>query len=319
MKRTHRFDMYLRAVDSILTAAAERRDANETAMFARQLEDIDAELHRVVYPELRGEQVVPVRTAINEGAEEHTYRVLDGVGASRIIANYAEDLPRVDVQGREVTTKLFGHGASYGFSIQDMRRSRMSGLPLDSERAELARETIARKNDEIIAAGESSISVTGFYNNSGVSLVTPTTGTWSTATGDQIVADLLKVEKTIIADSNAVEMPDTVVLPPDLFAIANTTRLANTETTALEFYLRKSLGVKNAEVWARGSLANAGGNGPRIAMGKKDPKVLQALLPLPFYQMAPEQRGLGFVINCDSRAGGVIFRRPKAWRYMDGC
>ena len=70
--------------------------------------------------------------------------MLDGVGVSRVIASYTEDLPRVDVQGREVTTKLFGHGASYGWSIQDMRRSRMSGLPLDNERAMLARETIAR-------------------------------------------------------------------------------------------------------------------------------------------------------------------------------
>ncbi len=317
--RRNRFDMYRRAVEAILQHDEERRDANETAVFARQLEDIDTEVHRVVYPELRGEQVVPVRTAIHEGAEEHTYRVLDGVGVSRVIASYTEDLPRVDVQGREVTAKLFGHGASYGFSIQDMRRSRMSGLPLDNERAMLARETIARKNDEIIARGESSISVTGFYNNSGVSLVSPTTGTWLTATADQIVDDLLKLERAIIVDSNAVESPDIVVLSPSQFALANTKRLSNTETTALEFFLKKSQGVKSAEVWARGEAANAGGNGPRIAMGRKDPKVLQALLPLPFYQMAPEQKGLGFVINCDSRAGGVIFRRPKAWRYMDGC
>ena len=304
--RRNRFDMYRRAVEAILQHDEERRDANETAVFARQLEDIDTELHRVVYPELRGEQIVPVRTAIHEGAEEHTYRVLDGVGVSRVIASYTEDLPRVDVQGREVTTKLFGHGASYGWSIQDMRRSRMSGLPLDNERAMLARETIARKNDEIIAKGESSISVTGFYNNSGVSLVSPTTGTWLTATADQIVDDLLKLERAIIVDSNAVESPDTVVLSPSQFALANTKRLSNTETTALEFFLRKSQGVKNAEVWARGEAANAGGNGPRVAMGRKDPKVLQALLPLPFYQMAPEQRGPGFVINCDRDRKSVV-------------
>lgn len=316
--RTARFDMYHRAIGAIAASSAERFDANETAMFARQLEDIDAELYRVEYPELRGTQIVPVRTAIDEGAEQYTYRVLDGAGVSRVIANYAEDLPRVDVQGKEVTTALFGHGASYGYSIQDLRRSRMARLPLDSERAELARETIARKNDEIIALGESSISITGFFNNAGVSLVTPTTGTWLTATADQIVDDLLKIERAIIVDSNAVEMPDTVVLPPGLYALANTKRLSNTETTALEFFLRKSMGVKSAEVWARGQTAGAGGVA-RIAMGRKDPKVLQALLPLPFYQMAPEQKGLGFVINCDSRAGGVIFRRPKAWRYMDGC
>jgi len=318
MKRT-RFNMYLRAVESIYDAAAEeRRDANETAAFARQLEDIDAELYRVQYPELRGAQIVPVRTAINEGADEYTYRILDGAGVSRIIATYAEDLPRVDVQGREVTAKIFGHGASFGYNVQDFRRARMTGLPLDTERAELARETIARKNDEIIAKGEADVGVTGFYNNANVALVTPITGNWLLATADQIVDDLLKIERAIIVDSNAVESPDTVVLSPGQFALANTKRLANTETTALEFFMRKSLGVKNAEVWARGETAGAG-NVARIAMGKKDPKILQALLPLEFYQMPPEQKGLGFVVNCDSRAGGVVFRRPKAWRYMDGC
>lgn len=314
-----RFDMYNALVGALVRSAGERFDANETAMFARQLEDIDTELYRVQYPELRGEQIVPVRTAINEGAEEYTYRVMDAAGVSKIIANYAEDLPRVDVQGREVTTKLFGHGAAYGYSIQDMRRSRMSGIPLDAERAETAREVIATKNDHIIAFGESSISATGFYNNAGVSLVSPTTGTWLTATGDQMLDDLLKMERAIINDSKAVEIPNTLVLAPSQFTLANAKRLSNTETSVLKYFTDKSLAVKNVEVWARAETADGGGTGPRIAMGRRDPKVLQALLPLPFYQMAPEQRGMGFVISCDSRAGGTIFRRPKAWRYMDGC
>jgi hypothetical protein len=319
MKRTHRFDMYLAAVAAIARQGDLRMDANETAMFARQLEDIDTELYRREYPELRGTVIVPTRTNINEGAEEYTYRSIDRAGRSAIIANYGTDLPRVDIQGKEETARLFGHGASYGFSIQDLRRSRMTGMPLDNERADAAREAIALTNDTVCAFGESSIGVTGFYNNADVSLVTPITGTWLTATADQIVDDLIKMERAIMVDSNMVEMADTVVLPGGLFAIANTKRLANTETTALEFFLKKSLGVKNVEHWYHGELADAGGTGPRIAMGRRDPRKLQFLLPLPFYQMAPEQKGLGFEISCDSRVGGVIFRYPKSWRYMDGC
>jgi len=318
MKRTPRYDMYLASVAAIARQGDFRMDANETAMFARQLEDIDAELYLRLYPELRGTIIVPTRTNINEGAEEYTYRSLDRAGRSTVIANYGDDLPRVDVQGKEETAKLFGHGASYGYSIQDLRRSRMAGLPLESERAMAARDAIALTNDTICALGESSIGVTGFYNSADVSMVSPATGTWSSATGDQIVADLMKVERAILVDSNAVELPDTVVLPPSLFAIANTVRLANTETTALDFFLRKSLGVKNVEHWYHGETAGASAVA-RIAMGKRDPRKLQFLLPLPFSQMAPQQKGLGFEVNCDSRVGGVIFRYPKSWRYMDGC
>ena len=45
--RRNRFDMYRRAVEALYSAEGVRTDANETAVFARQLEDIDAELHRV--------------------------------------------------------------------------------------------------------------------------------------------------------------------------------------------------------------------------------------------------------------------------------
>lgn len=316
----YRYDQYHAAVTSLGIATGQRFDANETAAFARQLEDIDSELYKVQYPELKGDKILPIRTAIDPGAEEYTYRVMDKAGLARVIANYAEDLPRVDVQGKEVTTKLFGLGASFGYSTQDLRRSRMLSVALDAERALAAREAIARKHDEILAHGDAAVGAKGFYNLAGVDLVSVgVTGTWSTATGDQIVADLLLMERDIVDDSNGVEIPDTVILSPGQYALASTKRLANTETTALEFFLKKSVGVKSADHWHRGSLADAGGTGPRIVMFKRDRTRIEGLQPLPFATMPPQQVGLGFVVACDGRAGGVITRYPKSMRYMDGC
>lgn len=313
-----RFDAYVSIISSLLVSAGERMDANETATFARQLEDIDARLFRVEYPTLKGTLLVPVKSDINVGAEEYTYRVMDYAGQSKVIGNYADDLPRVDVQGFEVTSKLFGHGDSYGYSIADLRRSRMTGLGLETERAMAARSVIARKNDSIIATGESSAGVTGLLNNAYVSLVTPATGTWSSATAEQIADDLFKMERAIITDSKGIEMPDTVVLPPSLFALAATKRLPNTTTTALEFFLAKALGVKNVEQWY--PLETAGASSvPRICMFTRSPDKLEALLPLEFNQLPPQARNLAFVINCEARCGGVAIRFPGSVRYMDGC
>lgn len=319
MSQSHRFDTYHRVVADLLRRDMERRyDANETAAFARQLEDIDATIYRKLYPELKGTLLVPVKSDISPGAEDYTYRVFDFVGQSKVITNYADDLSRVDVQGREVTNKLFGHGAAYGYSLQDLRRSALLSVSLDTERAMAAREVIARKNDTIIAFGESTVGVKGALNNADVTLVTPATGTWSTATAEQIADDLFKMERAIISDSKGVEMSDTVALPPSLFALASTKRLPNTETTALEFFLKKSLGVKNVEHWY--PLETAGASSvARIWMYRRDPMKLQALLPLEFNQLAPEPKNLAFVINCDSRAGGTIYRYPGSARYMDGC
>lgn len=316
--RNRRVDAQITVITALAASNGWRLDANETAVFARQLEDIDAQLYRVVYPQLKGTALVPVKTDIDPGAEEYTYRVMDYAGQSKPIANYADDLPRVDVQGKEVTTKLFSHGAAYGYSLQDLRRSRMTGLGLDSERAMACREVIARKNDTIIATGDSTVGLTGFLNNANVSLVSPATGTWSSATAEQIADDLFKIERAIIADSKGVEMPDTVVLPPSLFALASTKRLSNTTTTAMEFFLAKALGVRNVEHWYPLETAGSGGVA-RIVMYTRDPSKLSALLPLEFNQLPPEARNLAFVINCDSRAGGVAVRYPGSMRYMDGC
>ena len=321
MKRSYRFDMYLGAVAEIVRRDTQHRwDANETAMFARQLEDIDAQLYRKLYPQLKGTLLFPVKMDIDPGAEQYTYRVMDYAGEASVIANYSDDLNRVDVQGFEVKSPLFGIGNAYGYSLQDLRASRMTGLGLDVERAMAAREVLARKHDTTIATGESTKNVFGALNNPYVSLVTPVTGAWvsGSATADQVVADLFKLERTIISESKGIEMPDTLLMPPSLYAYADTVRLSNTETSALEYFLKKSLGIKNVEQWY--PLETAGASGvTRIVAYTRDPGKVSALMPLEFNQSAPEARNLSFIINCDGRSGGVIFRYPGSARYMDGC
>lgn len=317
-QRITRFDLYCDLADRLGVAEGVRMDTNETAYFARQLESIDKKLYDRRYPEFKGTSIVPIMGGVDEGAEEYTYRSITEYGISDPIANYGDKIKRSDVQGAEETSKIFGHALGYGFTIQDMRRGRMTGQPLDAARALGCRRGIAARNDEVLAIGFATLGIKGFYNNASVELVSPTTGTWSGATADQIAADLHKMENDIINDSKGAEMPDLLVLPPTLFGHANTKLRTNTDTTALQAFLRNSQSVKRCEIWARGADAGAG-SVARIAMGRQDPETIEGILPVEFYQMAPQQEGLGFVVNCDSRCGGVVFRYPGAWRYMDGC
>lgn len=320
MKRSHRFDMYCQAIAAVSRAGSVRLDADETAFFARSLEDIDAQIYRVLYPELKGTLLFPVKMDIDPGAEQYTYTVMDYAGEAKIIVNYSDDLPRVDIKGFQVKANLHGIGDSYGYSVQDLRRAKMVGLGLEVERAMAAREVLARKHDSMIAIGDASVAITGALNNAYVSLVTPITGNWvsGSATADQVVADLFKLERAIITDSKGIEMPDTLIMPPSLYAYADTVRLPNTETSALEYFLKKSLGIKNVEQWY--PLETAGASSvTRLLAYKRSPTKVQALMPVELNQSAPEARNLSFVINCDGRNGGVIFRYPGSARYMDGC
>lgn len=321
MNRTERLDMYAAAIGALVRSDPTfRMDAHETAIFARQLEDIDAQLYRKLYPTLRGSTLIPVKTDIDPGADQYTYRVMDYAGEATIISNYSDDAPRVDVAGFEVKAPIFGFHAAYGYSVQDLRAAKMSGLGLDTERAMAAREVLARKHDTIIATGEASKNVTGALNSATVSLVTPIVGAWvsGAVTADVVTADLFKLERAIITASLGVEMADTLILPPSLYAYADTVRLANTETSALEYFRKKSMGIKSVEQWY--PLETAGTAGvTRIMAYTRDIQKVTGLMPLEFNSSAPQAVNLSFVITCEARSGGVIFRYPGSARYMDGC
>lgn len=312
-------DYYRRLLDASNIAQAMRLDANESALFARQLEQIDAAVHDIVYPENKGTLLVPVKSDIDPGAELFTYRTMDYAGQALPIANYADDLPRIDVYGAEVSVKMYGWGESYAYSIQDLRRARMTGLAIDEKRATGARQIMARTLDGVIFNGYAPLAITGLANNASVPLVTPVTGSWLTATADQILADLLKLERSVMDATKGIEMVDTLVLPSTRYAVlATKTMGAGYETTVLELFLKRAMGVRNVEHSYRLESANAAGNGPRAIAYTRRPDKLEALIPIEFEQFPPEARNLAWNVNCHARAGGVAVHYPYSMAYMDG-
>lgn len=300
------------------TAVAERFDANETLAFSRQLEAIDVELYRVEYPDQLGTKLVPVIPGLPAGAEEYTYRAAQELGRARITANLAGDHPRVDVIGSETTSPIVNITASYGWTVQDLERSALTGIPLDRERALTARNAVAVQVNSLILLGDSTVGVSGLYKDSGVAITSVATGTWSTATAEQMLGDLQKLERTIITDSKGVERPDTLVLPPSLYGRCATAKLAYSDETALSFFLRTSQSVKGVEVDAL--LETAGASSvARIVMFTRNPTKLGAVLPLVFAQEAPQARDFEFVVPCRARCGGTVIRYPGSAGYMDGC
>lgn len=320
MRRHMRLDAagYAREFERTGFAARARFDANETMSFSRSLEAIDEKLYRLQYPELKGTLLVPVIGNIPGGAEEYTYRFADEYGQARVTANLANDVPRVDVAAAEVTSAIVSVTAAYGYSVQDGRRSALTGIPLDEERALTARRSIARKINDLLLLGDTTVGLVGLYKSAAVQTVNVVTGTWSTATAEQMLGDLLALEREVIVDTKGIERPDTLVMPPSLYARATTARLSNTETTALAFFLKNSLSVKNVEVDPL--LETAGASSvARLVVYTRNPEKLGAVLPIEFEQLPPEAQGFEFVINCHARCGGTVIRYPGSVAYMDGC
>lgn len=312
--------IFLPAAQQIAARAdSDRMDASSTLFLARQLEELDNELYYVEYPEFQGVQILPIKSNINPGADNYRYQVRDRVGEFEPSANLTDDSPDQDVEGDSVTAPLYSFRGHYRYSIQDMRRASMAGMSLESDKALATRENAETKIDEILAVGKSSLGITGFYNNDAVAAATPVTGDWtnSSTDADEIVADLNKAVREIITATKGRVIPNAMVLTPTQWAEADTKRLPNTQISALDFFKMKHPQMLISQ-WARGETAGAS-SVRRLMVGRMDRRTLEALMPVRYETFPPEIQGLTYRVEAHTRVGGVIFRYPGAWRYMDGC
>lgn len=299
--------------------ADERMDASSTLHLARQLEELDNETYWVEYPEFQGVAILPIKSNINPGADNYRYQIRDRNGEFNPSANLTDDSPEQQIAGDSVTANLYSWRGHYAYSVQDMRRASMAGMPLENDKALAARENAETKIDEVLATGHSPLGITGFYNNANVGAVTADTGSWdvSGTDADEIVADLNKAVRAIITDTKGRVKPNAIVLTPTQYAAADTKRLPNTEISALDFFRKKNPQIMVSE-WSRGETAGAAGV-RRLMVGRMDRRTVEALMPVRYETFPPEISGLTYKVEAHVRLGGVIYRYPGAWRYMDGC
>lgn len=299
-------------------------DADQAVFFQRELEAIKAKSYDVKYAELKARQVLPVSFEAGPGAESITYRQYDMTGVAAIIANYAKDLPRADIKAKEFTAKVKSLGASYGYSVQEIRASQMTGKGLEQRRANAAKRAIEQKINSIAFFGDSASGLEGFINNPNIgSYTVPNDGSgnstlWTNKTPDQIIRDLNGLAHKTVEDTKGVDPADTILLPLSRYNyIASTPRSSTSDTTILEFFLKTSPYIK--EVSWLNELETAGqGNSKRMIAYRRSPDYLTLEIPQDFEQFPEQEQGLEFVVPCHARIGGVIIYYPLSVAKGDG-
>jgi len=292
-------------------------DAGESIFFARELEHILARQHDIQYPELRARLFIPVNSEAGPGAESITYYQFDKVGIAKIIADYAQDLPRADVFGQKFTSPVESLGISFGYSVQEIRSSAMANRSLPLMKADAARRAHEQLVDEIGALGDATTGLTGFVNNANVPVGAALNGGWATATADQIIEDMNEPVTAMIAATNSTETPDSIILPVDAFTIVSQRRIPDADTTILQFFLRNNPWIRNVDHWYR--LTGAGvASADRMVTYRRDPSKMELHIPQEFETFPVQERGLNFEVPTHSRIGGTVFYKPFAANYRDG-
>lgn len=297
-----------------------RFDSAEDAsiFFARELDYIKSKSYDKIYPEFTALNNFPITHEVPEGAETMTYYSYEKTGMAAIISNYATDLPRADVKGSPTTAYVKSIGDSYGYSIQEMRASRMAGKSLDTRKAEAARYAIDRKTNEIAFAGDKEHKLMGMLSSDNniplYTLATVETKTsWKDKSAAEILADINGMFAYQSRITQDVERADTLALPPAVFIDISTRQIPNTGYTVKRFLLENAPYLKNIITAPELSAENKATNpyGVDVAMlytNSVDKFSLE--IPMAFYQYPLQNRNLEVIVPCEERVAGIVLYYP---------
>ncbi|SHI62042.1 hypothetical protein SAMN02745671_01178 [Anaerovibrio lipolyticus DSM 3074] len=294
-----------------------KMDEATSIFLARQLEYVRARTLEVKKAPLEAFSVFPVQTDIPVGAESAVTRTYDSVGTAKIISNYADDLPRVDVAATEDSVKVHSLGDSYGYNFREIQNAQFANTNLSTRKAEMARRAIDIELNRIAWSGDTSHKITGFIGNPNISEYTvPTNAAGTTKiedmTADELIDFFNEFLEAVSDATNGVESVNTVLLYPEAYNRLTKTRIPNTTDSVMKY-----LQEVNPQIlrWIKVyRLKGAGDSGKDLLYaGYFDPNYVRLEIPERFHQHEVEKRNLEYVVDCTASTVGVTVDIPYAF------
>jgi hypothetical protein len=286
---------------------------------------IEPGVNAIVYPDIQYPGLIPVDTSGSEFATSVTYFSSDRYGAADWINGNADDIPRAGTTRAKFETPVYTAGIGYGWGWEEIGRAQLLGINLPSEDAFAARRAAEEMIDRVALEGDASKNFEGLFNNSNVTPAAAPTGAWSSATGDQIVADMNAAILNVFNGTNTTAIADRLLLPWSKYLLISTKRMGtDTDTTVLQYFLRNNVytAATGKQLMVRGlrGLDTAGVSGmARMIAYRFDANVLKLHMPMPHRFLPAYQSGpLRWDVPGVMRLGGLDVRRPKEVSYVDG-
>jgi len=296
---------------------------DEVGIFlARELETILARTFEVEYADIKYSSLIPISSEVGNGADSFTYRVFDKQGSMKVIGDKAQDLPRADVLRKEVTHPVRSLGASFAYTIQETRAAAMvPGMNLEQRRANAVRRAYEEKVQEIAYFGDAPSGMKGFFNNDQVDKLVP--NKWFDTAGvttDEMLELLNEAPTRLVQNSNMKEMPNTMLVPYNVYRVISTTpRSTTSDTTVMEFFLRTNPMITSIEPINELEAGKSSGYLPkdRIITYDRSPDKLQLHIPQPLEFLPPLRTNLEYTVAAHARVGGLALYYPKSVMVME--
>ena len=229
---------------------------------------------------------------------------------------------RVSVETSKVTTPLTPWGMEVSYSIFELQKAMQVGRPIDVQKYDAMKFKHQLDIDQQVYMGDTGIGVKGLLNNDAM-VAKSNLGAVDVKT--MSAEDAVNLFNTILEASwkatQYIRIPDTILIPPALFAALASKQLPNVDKNVLEYVLQNNIAVSNGGKltirpvkWLADSSINRG-NGRLVAYTKARDVVRFPLVQL--QSMAPQFRDFMQSVPYYGALGGVEFVRPEMVYYGD--
>jgi hypothetical protein len=299
------------------------------AYYVNQLDNLDKKLYEPLYNVTWGRDIA-LRTGITM-ANESTSFIRSNIGSIGTqnaqgkpwISPNTTTLPGVSVNGERVVLPLRLLGQEISYTSVELERSQLTGQPIDVQKFNAMNILYQMNTDEMIYVGDTGVGAEGLLNSSLVSVAAADTGSWSTATPDQILADVNEMIEAAWAASGYSVCPDKVLLPPAKFAYIASQKVSSAGNISILQFLEEnsiSLRVNGRKVeiqpvkWLTGR--GTAGADRMVAYTNQEDKVRFPMVPV--RRETPYYLGIKFNAPYIWAFGEVEFPYPETVIYRDG-
>lgn len=299
------------------------------AYFVNQLDNLDKKLYEPLYNVTWGRDIA-LRTGITM-ANESTSFIRSNIGSIGTqnaqgkpwISPNTTTLPGVSINGERVVLPLRLLGQEISYTSVELERSQLTAQPIDVQKFNAMNILYQMNTDEMIYVGDTAVGAEGLLNSSLVSVGSAATGSWATATPDEILADVNEMIETAWAASGYAVCPDKVLLPPAKFAYIASQKVSSAGNISILQFLEEnsiSLRVNGRKVdiqpvkWLTGR--GTAGADRMVAYTNQEDKVRFPMVPV--RRETPYYLGIKFNAPYIWAFGEVEFPYPETVIYRDG-
>ena len=211
--------------------------------FAEELNQIIAESMQMHYAPLGLFNHFIIETDLEEGAETYTYEMVGHKGEAREISDFTTSASNADATRSRQSYNTDVLGAEFDYSIQDIAAARLSGKPLEKDKADAARRAHDKKHNRLGFYGNGHVK--GLFTLPEIPVASISVAINATSSPQAIYTALADFINSVSARTLQAERATRLCMPDAFVRHIASTNLGNgTDTTIYKYLLASVPGLK---------------------------------------------------------------------------